>query len=61
MNRSSPIVASFLILALMIAGAAVVDASPLPEPKKNKKNAQTNPLLAQSLMRQAYVFMQQQR
>lgn len=61
MNRPSPIVASFLVLLLMIAGAMVAGSSPLPDPKKKKKQAQTDPLLAQSLMRQAYVFMQQQR
>ena len=61
MNRPSRIVTPLLVLMLMIAGAVVAGASPSPDPKKKKKQAQTDPLLAQSLMRQAYVFMQQQR
>jgi Tfp pilus assembly protein PilF len=58
MNRR--IIVSFLVLALTGAGISVSLASPSPDPKKNKKHA-TDPLLAQSLMRQAYVFMQQQK
>lgn len=62
MNRQTPIVASLLIFTLVIAGTVVIaDASPTPDPKKNKKKGKTDPLLAQSLMRQAYMFMQQQQ
>ncbi len=63
MNRQLLRDISFIILAFAIAisGAVVTDASPSPAPKKNKKQAKTDPLLAQSLMRQGYVFMQQQR
>lgn len=59
MSRRSPIVVFFLVLTLALAGAVVVDASPIPDPKKNKKKSQVDPLLAQSLMRQGYVYMQQ--
>ena len=61
MNRRSPFVVSFLVLTLAITGAMVADASPSPTPKKNKKQSKVDPLLAQSFMRQGYVFMQQQR
>jgi len=61
MNRRITVAVSFLVLALMIGGTSVGLASPSPGPKKNKKQAKTDPLLAQSLIRQAYVFMQQQR
>ena len=61
MIRRSPFIACFLILAVLTAGVMVSSASPLPNPKKNKKKKDTDPLLAQSLMRQGYVFMQQQR
>ncbi len=61
MNRRITVVVSFLVLALVIGGAASSFASPSPDPKKNKKQGTTDPLLAQSLIRQAYVFMQQQR
>ena len=60
MNRRIIVVVSFLVLALMSGGTVVSFASPSPDPKKNKKQAKTDPLLAQSLIRQAYVFMQQQ-
>lgn len=60
MNRRIIIIVSFLVVALMSGGTAVSFAGPSPDPKKNKKQA-TDPLLAQSLMRQAYVFMQQQK
>jgi len=60
MNRRSPFVVSFLVLTLAITGAVVADASPSPTPKKKKKQSTVDPLLAQSLMRQGYVFMQQQ-
>ncbi len=60
MNRRSPFVVSFLVLTLAITGALVADASPSPTPKKNKKQSKVDPLLAQSLMRQGFVFMQQQ-
>jgi tetratricopeptide (TPR) repeat protein len=61
MNRRSLLFVLFIVLALVTAGVGVADASPSPVPKKNKKKSQTDPLLAQSLMRQGYVFMQQQR
>jgi len=61
MNRRSPLVVSFLVLALIAVGTLVSQASPSPTPKKNKKQSQVNPLHAQALMRQGYVFMQQQR
>ena len=61
MNRRIIVVVTFLVLALMSGGTAVSLASPTPDPKKNKKQAKTDPLLAQSLIRQAYSFMQQQR
>ncbi len=61
MNRRIIVVVSFLVLTLMSGGTTVSLASPSPDPKKNKKQGKTDPLLAQSLIRQAYVFMQQQR
>ena len=61
MNRRIIVVVSFLVLALMSGGTAVSLASPSPDPKKSKKQAKTDPLLAQALIRQAYSFMQQQR
>jgi Tfp pilus assembly protein PilF len=61
MKRRMIAVVCFLVVALMAAGTTVGLASPSPEPKKNKKQTKTDPLLAQSLIRQAYVFMQQQR
>ncbi len=60
MNRRSTVVVCLLILAVLATGAVGI-ASPSPIPKKNKKKTTTDPLLAQSLMRQGYVFMQQQR
>lgn len=54
--------AVIMIIVAFIASTAVVShAAPTPEPKKNKKHAKVDPLLAQSLMRQGYVFMQQRR
>lgn len=60
MNRRTTIVACLLIFAVLATGVVGI-ASPSPVPKKNKKKNTTDPLLAQSLMRQGYVFMQQQR
>ena len=59
MNRRIIVLVSFLVLALMSVGTAVGFASPSPDPKK--KQAKTDPLLAHSLIRQAYAYMQQQR
>lgn len=62
MRGRSPVAVLFLALVVALSGAVVTDASPSPIPKKNKKKkGQTDPLLAQSLMRQGYVFMQQDR
>jgi len=57
---------SLLIVAILTIGLIVVSASTSlasPDPKKNKKNKKStvDPLAAQSLMRQGYVFMQQQQ
>jgi Tfp pilus assembly protein PilF len=60
MNRRSTLFVCFLILAVLTAGVMISSASPSPDPKKNKKKNTIDPLLAQSLMRQGYVFMQQQ-
>jgi Tfp pilus assembly protein PilF len=60
MNRRISFFVSFLVVALMIAGTVVSHSSPSPAPKKNKKQSQVNPLLAQSLMREGFVLMQQQ-
>jgi Tfp pilus assembly protein PilF len=46
-------------MALALAVATAAGAS--PDPKKNKKKNNVDPLASQSLMRQGYVFMQQQR
>jgi Tfp pilus assembly protein PilF len=61
MNRRMTVAVWLLVLALVTAGTAVGLASPSQNPKKSKKQTKTDPLLAQSLIRQAYVFMQQQR
>jgi len=61
MNRRSPYAVCFFMLVVCATGLVAVHASPSPDPKKKKKTAATDPLLAQSLMRQGYVFMQQQR
>ena len=61
MKRRPFVVAAILVLVLVIAGAPALMAS--PGPKKNKKNKKKDfdPLAAQALMRQGYVFMQQDR
>ena len=61
MRRRFPLVVLFLVFTLVATGTVVTHASPSPDPKKNKKKAATEPLLAQALSRQAYVFMQQER
>ncbi len=58
MRRISSLVA-VLTLVLIVIGASAGLASPAP--KKNKKKPPVDPLAAQSLMRQGYVFMQQQQ
>ena len=52
-----------LIALLAVLGASIANASPAPKKNKKKKSkqSQTDPLLSQSLMRQALVFMQQDR
>lgn len=59
MRRISSLVVAILTISLIVAGASAGLAS--PEPKKKKKNPPADPLAAQSLMRQGYVFMQQQQ
>ncbi len=61
MKRLSPYAVCFVMFVVCATGIVAVHASPSPDPKKNKKQSATDPLLAQSLMRQGYVFMQQQR
>lgn len=61
MNRPLKCVVLLIIVAFIFSSAAVSHATPAPDPKKNKKDAKVDPLLAQSLMRQGYVFMQQRR
>lgn len=58
MKRISSLVA-ILTLVLIVIGASAGLASPAP--KKKKKTPPVDPLAAQSLMRQGYVFMQQQQ
>lgn len=58
MKRLTTIIAVF---ALLVAGFGVGDAVASPAPKKSRKKTQVDPLRAQSLMREAYVFMQQDR
>lgn len=55
MKRSPFLVMITAALFLMANGPAAA------APKKNKKNKDFNPLVAQSLMRQGHVFMQQDR
>jgi Tfp pilus assembly protein PilF len=52
-----------LIALLAVLGASIATAAPAPKKNKKKKSkqAQTDPLLSQSLMRQGLVFMQQDR
>jgi Tfp pilus assembly protein PilF len=59
MNRRSSPIRILAIVTLVIISASFAGAGPIP--KKNKKKQNVDPLAAQSLMRQAYVFMQQQR
>ncbi|MEX1310267.1 MAG: tetratricopeptide repeat protein [Candidatus Sulfomarinibacteraceae bacterium] len=49
------------ILALSLIVACFSTAGASPAPKKNKKKQHVDALAAQSMMRQGYVFMQQQR
>jgi tetratricopeptide (TPR) repeat protein len=47
------------MVALVTLGSIAASAAPIA--KKNKKKTQVDPLAAQSLIRQGYVFMQQQK
>ncbi|MGD8440081.1 MAG: tetratricopeptide repeat protein [Holophagae bacterium] len=56
------LVVTALIAALSVFGSSIAVSAPTPKKnKKKKKNEQTDPLLSQALMRQGFVFMQQQR
>ena len=57
-RRSFP-VRMLAVFTIVIAFSSFAGAG--PEPKKNKKKQHVDALAAQSLMRQAYAFMQQQR
>lgn len=59
MNRRTPLVTFVVVFGLVLALVSTAGAS--PGPKKNKKKSDIDALAAQSLMRQGYVFMQQQR
>lgn len=61
MNRHLKCVVMLIIVVFIVSLASVSHATPAPGPKKNKKDPKVDPLLSQSLMRQGYVFMQQQR
>jgi Tfp pilus assembly protein PilF len=52
---------TLVTILVVLAGAGSIEASPIPDPKKNKKKDTTDPLKSQALLRQGLVFMQQQK
>jgi Tfp pilus assembly protein PilF len=55
------LIVTALITVVALLGSSLAAASPDPRKNKKKKQGQSDPLLSQSLMRQGFVFMQQQR
>jgi tetratricopeptide (TPR) repeat protein len=61
MKRLISLCSTLVVILVPLVGASLIEASPSPDPKKNKKKDTTDPLKSQALLRQGLVFMQQQK
>jgi Tfp pilus assembly protein PilF len=61
MTRRPSVLRLLFLTVLTLALVSLVSADPAPKKNKKKKKDEVNALAAQSYMRQAYVFMQQQK